>query len=225
MTTDARPVTDADCLLGATTDTRHAAPAVTDGHSGASGTIPSRNVGPSFPDYLRAALSTPEARADFERGCEWDRARADFVRVARTREWRANRDAATCGHCGRALAASEPVWWIRAHGSHSGNALTVTCAACAPDWWKARSRQGACETCGRAVGMARRWSHHVFCSARCRWRWGNARHAAPRVTVTCAVCGRAFVPPRRDAKACSPACRQRAYRQREAQADAPEVTG
>jgi hypothetical protein len=134
------------------------------------------------------------------------------LREAQQRALDANRTAATCGRCGRALAVAEPVWWTRGP-SHSGNALTVACAACTPEWWKDRSRPGACETCGRPVGMARRPSHHVFCSARCRWRWGNAAHRAARLPKPCAVCGTPFTA-RRDAMTCSAACRQRAYRRR-----------
>jgi hypothetical protein len=36
----------------------------------------------------------------------------------------------------------------------------------------------------------------------------------PRSGLTCQVCGRIFQPPRSDAKYCSSACRQKAYRTR-----------
>jgi predicted nucleic acid-binding Zn ribbon protein len=132
---------------------------------------------------------------------------------ARDRAASANRTAETCGRCGRALAATEPVWWVRGP-SHSGNGLTVACAVCAPEWWKDRSRPGACETCGRPVGMARRPSWRVFCSERCRWRWGNAQHLTPRFPKPCTVCGKSFTAARRDARSCSHACRQRGHRRR-----------
>jgi hypothetical protein len=50
---------------------------------------------------------------------------------------------------------------------------------------------------------------------------------ASRNGFWCAICGEAFTPPRRDARYCSPACRQSAYRERvriaETAAQAPAV--
>ena len=58
---------------------------------------------------------------------------------------------------------------------------------------------------------------HRFCSDRCRWTYHNRRRhqrtAADRERV-CEVCGNEFTATRRDAKTCSAACKQRAYRQR-----------
>jgi hypothetical protein len=83
---------------------------------------------------------------------------------------------------------------------------------------KYESREGACVGCGRHVvyapcDLARWW--HLHCSERCREKFYRARRAAmkPRTKI-CAVCGKGFTPPRNDAKTCSPACRQKSYRQR-----------
>ena len=80
-----------------------------------------------------------------------------------------------------------------------------------------------CEECERqlvfgVVGRRRR----LFCCRRCanrlRVRPHNARRAerraAAREGLTCAVCDTTFNPSRSDARYCSAACRQRAYRRR-----------
>ena len=71
-----------------------------------------------------------------------------------------------------------------------------------------------CDECGMQLPR-----HHRgrFCSDGCRWTFHNhqrhKRSAAARVKV-CEVCGETFTPSRSDAKTCSDACRQKAYRQR-----------
>jgi hypothetical protein len=81
--------------------------------------------------------------------------------------------------------------------------------------------EGACEGCGRKVYYSF-WTPPrgaVACSEVCR----RKVHAAIRRAKggsrekTCTVCGRPFTAPRCDALTCSPACRQKAYRQRHAQ--------
>jgi hypothetical protein len=60
----------------------------------------------------------------------------------------------------------------------------------------------------------------AFCCERCRWAFYNTkrseRSARAREKV-CEVCGEQFTATRRDAKTCSPACKQKAYRQRQKQ--------
>lgn len=50
--------------------------------------------------------------------------------------------------------------------------------------------------------------------------YNDLARAGEAVTATCATCGNAFVPRRSDARYCSPACRQRAYRERHGHAKA-----
>jgi hypothetical protein len=87
-----------------------------------------------------------------------------------------------------------------------------------------------CPGCGRTVHLppnesAPTWldPREPYCSNRCRNRVYGARfrrrHPRPKVArpvVACRTCGRSFAPRRSDARTCSPACRQKAYRERAA---------
>jgi hypothetical protein len=67
----------------------------------------------------------------------------------------------------------------------------------------------------------RRWAH---CSQRCAWTARNRVRSELRAEARrrdCAVCGERFQPARSDAVTCSSACRQRAYRRRRQQEQAP----
>jgi hypothetical protein len=111
---------------------------------------------------------------------------------------------------------------------------TSVCESCAPERMRSytlldygqsyRRRQPVarpCGVCSRLVVFritnrsARR--RRTFCSERCQWTHYNrvrgARGARARQKV-CEVCGEEFVATRRDAKTCSKACKQKAYRQR-----------
>jgi hypothetical protein len=89
---------------------------------------------------------------------------------------------------------------------------------------------GPCDTCGRAVsaveGAGQYYRRlHLFCGDRCRsWYYSRLRseRAARTREKVCEVCDEPFTATRRDAKTCSPACKQKAYRQRKT-ADALEV--
>jgi hypothetical protein len=76
------------------------------------------------------------------------------------------------------------------------------------------ARRGWCVECGRRLSTG--GGSRAFCSDRCRWTYHNrlrgARIAARRGKMVCEVCGARFIPKRRDAKTCSPACRQKKYR-------------
>lgn len=56
------------------------------------------------------------------------------------------------------------------------------------------------------------WGNFTRCCNRCYQRRLRAARAAERPACTCASCGTAFVLKRSDAKFCSVACKQRAYR-------------
>jgi hypothetical protein len=77
-----------------------------------------------------------------------------------------------------------------------------------------------CEVCGRHM-FVRSASYfslrkHHFCSERCKSRLFNKRRseksAAARAGKVCPICTREFTPKRRDAKTCSPACKQKMHR-------------
>lgn len=120
-----------------------------------------------------------------------------------------------------------------------GDARVALCERCIPhsraaaviDWeWIAKD-YGRCEYCarevfeviehsdGRAYGRVPH-PRHITCSERCRDRLRSARRAAAaaeeRAGRTCEACGDPFTPRRADARYCSNACRQDAYRQRKA---------
>jgi hypothetical protein len=145
-------------------------------------------------------------------------------------------DASVCCRCGRAIAAGAPVYLLRCrliwfHGAGViciyDDRLAAGCAACARDCKPVHA--GECPGCGRLVTVLleelaknrNRLLPLLFCSHRCRNRVYGARfrkrHPRPktvRALIPCSVCGRNFAPKRSDAKTCSPACRQKAYRDR-----------
>src|SRR4051812_9593253 len=80
-----------------------------------------------------------------------------------------------------------------------------------------------CGECNRPIVYEVRHFHrkHVFCCEDHSRDFYNHRSNKRRKAVsallrkkTCAVCGEEFAATRRDAKACSSACKQKAYRQR-----------
>jgi hypothetical protein len=147
-----------------------------------------------------------------------------------------------CSHCGmqcqqcrRELAAAEPVYRVAA--GYLGKdyrlfgAVGSICAECAlatrtygeyisPVYWNQQWRTPEpCAHCSRPVILNGRRPRpkHVVCGDRCRAAV-YARCAQQRKTMMpeqiCAICGRHFVPTRRDAAYCSSACRRKAYRDR-----------
>jgi hypothetical protein len=161
---------------------------------------------------------------------------------ARDIQRQAYHDASVCGACGRAMGAREPVWIARGPvGKDRGRGFgPPQCGAC----FRRRSRRrrvkrhdraldcrrrgffwAPCAGCGRRVCRATdgRTRQDFVCSAVCRRRLHAAlaaekrkhrRAIRPPRGVRCPACGRDFVPARSDARTCSPACRQKAYRDR-----------
>jgi hypothetical protein len=84
---------------------------------------------------------------------------------------------------------------------------------------------GPCDACGQTVtaveGMGQYCRRlHLFCGDRCRSRYYSrlrSKRAARAREKVCEVCGEEFTATRRDAKTCSPACKQKAYRRRRAE--------
>ena len=152
----------------------------------------------------------------------------------------ASRTAEQCGQCGRAFGEGAAVYF--APKVYVGMATlvreprfqsTAVCEGCAPKYLLEREHDRTgwytfinepCGTCGRQVvsrtthGMYR-LRRHVFCCARCQWTHHNTvrneRGARAREKL-CEACGEEFTAKRADAKTCSPACKQKAYRRRRA---------
>jgi hypothetical protein len=74
-----------------------------------------------------------------------------------------------------------------------------------------------CEWCGRVFHARAHW--RVYCTPECRQAVASRSYYETHRQValtshTCEVCDRSFTPSRSDAKTCSSACRQKAYRSR-----------
>jgi hypothetical protein len=154
----------------------------------------------------------------------------------------------SCENCNAALGRYDGciVWYQQRQGDLNysvGYVAVRGCAACAEEGLNAELRSrpfslGAalrvlsgkkepyvrdtyCERCGRAIVFVTLTKYSgpyqriAYCSEACR----EAKVYAPE--KVCEVCGTAFTPNRRDAKTCSVACKQKAYRQRKAKADTP----
>lgn len=95
-----------------------------------------------------------------------------------------------------------------------GDAFAITrsetvpvCEACVQPKERHGDRK-RCTVCGCEM-MSDRTD---LCSNGCAQRRRRARYKHLRPMVICVGCGRQFAPKRRDAKFCSLACKQRAYR-------------
>ncbi len=143
----------------------------------------------------------------------------------------ARQTGASCGRCGRAVADGETVWRVRERVARGQVVSTNVCRECAPE--RAREPEPftydgsllalyepePCEVCSRPVVWLYRpdWRRHSCCSERCSARLYNRPRdeaSAQAREKVCGVCGEAFTATRADAKTCSPACRQKAYRLR-----------
>ncbi len=149
----------------------------------------------------------------------------------------ARKTAEVCGQCYRPLGPAETVYvdsdvyvGIARLVGRPRYERTSKCEECAPaymrepDAWRPRFRKSPCNWCERSVvykaSSRDYYGRHVFCCERCQWSHYNGarnqRNARAREKV-CEVCGEPFTASRRDARTCSPACKQRAYRLRKAE--------
>jgi hypothetical protein len=135
----------------------------------------------------------------------------------------ARRTAEYCGRCGSAFEPDETIWRLTVPHVITPYVrrwrLSVCCSGCTPDRRQRERCVRPCEHCGRPVGVLP--GRRTFCSDRCTWSWynaqRNARTAVERLArPQCRGCGKRFIQTRSDATTCSPACRQRVYRQRRA---------
>jgi hypothetical protein len=143
------------------------------------------------------------------------------------KDWRskARETGEICGGCGQAFGKADPRYRVNVYGEY-----VSMCGGCAPEWLTSGRGKPVrilpavdvhaweCAGCGSEVifGMTD-WQYRkrVYCSDRCRKEAARKRHkpAEPH-NITCEVCGTEFTARRSDARTCSPACRQRAYRKR-----------
>jgi len=110
---------------------------------------------------------------------------------------------------------------------------TVLCGSCAPEWLSQERNDVVtqlCAHCERPMILRLRLSElrNMFCSARCQRAYHRQLQEDKKAEATekarekraeelekvCEVCGEEFTATRRDAKACSKACKQKAYRRR-----------
>ena len=146
------------------------------------------------------------------------------------------RNGGVCGHCGKRFEKGEPIV-IRTLGIQvmtqsrpfpQRYTVCVSCAGGIPD----NAPRYHCTICGREVigresfgrkarklSAFSRWVLHPCCSLTCYWTVAKRRQRSisqeTRPISTCWECGGAIPNNRRgDSRYCSPACRQKAYRQR-----------
>jgi hypothetical protein len=116
------------------------------------------------------------------------------------------------------MTDSEPIHRVSLSRQQTSRAIRLVCDVCATGIGShAKWSPMTCEGCGRPVihDTNRQPPRAVICGEPCRRivRAANAR-ARRRVPRACSICGVEFKPNRGDARYCSPACKQRAYRQR-----------
>jgi hypothetical protein len=145
--------------------------------------------------------------------------------IARRNRQRLEREAENkggiCGGCFRKLEPTETVWRF-----NSGPPAYAACCHGEARDWRYWCPESPCQGCGRGViyqvNLRRRI--HVFCCDHCesvyRWRLKKTQREIP----SCETCNQPFSSKRADAKHCSPACKQKAYRQRKVQTR-PEIVG
>ena len=150
----------------------------------------------------------------------------DPARARRINIHNAAKTGTHCAKCAKELAPGEPV---RRHRVGLGYGLSGWRSTVAPHWiectheWRALLlRAKPCEGCGRPVhnefdGVSN-WRLHTYRSEDCQRtaRAANARQRRlqERGMRPCDECREIFEPARKDAKFCSVACKQKAYRHR-----------
>jgi hypothetical protein len=151
-----------------------------------------------------------------------------------------------CGACGRSLHPGEavhfgaevytgfpPIRWRRAEGPRLGEPRyqrTVLCESCSPAWLTPGTGDVVAQLCAQCerpmvYRLTASTMGRTFCSDACRGVYhGQLRNqlrkerGAAEREKTCEVCGKEFTATRKDAKTCSPGCKQKAYRQRRREA-------
>ncbi|CAN5766886.1 hypothetical protein BH24CHL8_BH24CHL8_11760 [soil metagenome] len=128
-------------------------------------------------------------------------------------EWRNRRRADFCGRCLRPLGEQDMIVrsWTRVSCSDCVRVADLNTWGWPPHVPSDYYMCGACGACGRAVCLqGGRRPVTLFCSERCAGRIYRMHRRRP---IACGQCGMAATR-RSDARYCSDACRQRAYRRR-----------
>lgn len=116
-----------------------------------------------------------------------------------------------CYDCRLRYVAGAPIY-----GDYAGDYFVTYCASCAP---KRGRIESTCKTCARTVCWPYDYSRlgRGFCSDNCKRQYPAMVQRDRRIALrekVCADCRNEFTASRVDAKYCSRACRQRAYRRR-----------
>jgi hypothetical protein len=175
---------------------------------------------------LPLIMQMDAVRAPLEELDAWDLARE----ARKTLRW--------CGCCGRELPTSEPAYfgadvyvgmrpldWDGVRKPRICQPLyerTVLCGVCAPEWLSSQRDDVVtqlCAHCERPMVSRLELSElqRTLCSSPCRREYQNLARKKKRAEgreKVCEVCGEEFAASRRDAKTCSRACKQEAYRRR-----------
>jgi hypothetical protein len=135
----------------------------------------------------------------------------------------------TSGRCLRCRAPFMPEQVVVMAHEHLiaeviGNACVYTtewvtiCPACATvAEQRAATHECQCRGCAQPMlSPASLKAHQLVCSNRCAQRVRRRQRQARRAMIHCGACGSAFRPTRSDARFCSRACKQKAYRLRAA---------
>lgn len=196
----------------------------------------------SVTDSVQAKNNSPNIDLNFGRVCfarilRWKAEVARRNKLSEFPRWfyEAQRGG-ICGRCGKRFETAEPVFisWLgwECQGRPTSFRYTI-CLSCAGDI-SDRANRYHCHVCGREVigqesfgRKARKdnlrpgelWVHNPCCSMACYWsmqkRFRRLLTRDMRPVSTCSICGDPVPDNRRgDVRYCSPACRQKAYRQR-----------
>jgi hypothetical protein len=164
-------------------------------------------------DFVKSArayaayLKTPEGQAEYQ------------VWIA---EQKLFNSASKCRKCGGEIGPKAAVYYARKRTTGwfgYGFRAEAVCKDCRGG--DSYDEGAPCYVCSRRVYLEKGARHdalRVFCSPHCKIKFYGARDKDRRMkarwNLRCAVCKRKFTPDRADAKFCSSACKQKAYRQR-----------
>ena len=123
-----------------------------------------------------------------------------------------------------------PLYWDKVRKPRICQPLyerTVLCRSCAPEWLSPERDDVAtqlCAHCERAMVSRLKLAElrRTFCSESCQQAYHSRLRKEERAEErekVCEVCGAQFAASRKDARTCSPGCKQKAYRRRKREVD------